>query len=738
MEATNSIILGEDTGGKGRVFQSRFLQAGLVKYSFGVCLLTKETINKFVNSFIGCPVRIDHKDITDENAKDERVGVVSDIWFNDGDGWFWCKGVIFDDKAIDLIKNGYNVSCQYEITEYSDNIENKLHNGIPYDKEILNGKFEHLAIVDNPRYEGALIAVNALMASNDKWITVKPNGEENTGKHLLLKKGESPYDAIRRVYGDRNQKQLFDTSAYKKHKEDYKREREEEERRGQEAQEKHKQVVKEEKDKNIEAYINGEINSEELNKRHPDLSTKEWFDLADKKLKRQEDKKKKNDKTSNIPDDYKKSVEHYSKEQHENAADFYGEKMAGWQKKATANPDNEDYKAKFNEYKSLKDYHEKQVKKDRQEPQKKDEPAFEKENDIESFKQGKIKGYELREKYPEITIEELEKIQKEQKKEQRKINKEKKKIEKEKAKPKILEFIKLGKDTKTPTSVYTDLTPIEREVYEEINDERLIRRSLLEWDDFNYLKLTGKNPKRDTWKEATDYILKKYKATNEYKPILDYIENYDERNETMNEETKNVFERLISALKAKNEADDKDKKAENEDVDKRDIIRQIMAIAGKEEASEDVKTIAKLAEKLAYDKSEAGTADNKAKNEEKEKEKEADNCRAKNDKVDKRELIDQVGGILKGKVDDEIIRTVIGKLEEIAYDKSEAGTADNKAKNDDDEYKKLKDDVEKDVENCKAKNSMDALKELFYTGEVKQEKSYMSQKERIELGKQLF
>ena len=64
---------------------------------------------------------------------------------------------------------------------------------------------------------------------------------------------------------------------------------------------------------------------------------------------------------------------------------------------------------------------------------------------------------------------------------------------------------------------------------------------------------------------------------------------------------------------AENVSDDtrcRNKKACNEDVDKRDIIRQIMAIAGKEEASEDVKTIAKLTEKLAYDKSEAGTADN--------------------------------------------------------------------------------------------------------------------------------
>lgn len=74
--------------------------------------------------------------------------------------------------------------------------------------------------------------------------------------------------------------------------------------------------------------------------------------------------------------------------------------------------------------------------------------------------------------------------------------------------------------------------------------------------------------------------------------------------------------------KVENTKGEKDMEIENEKVDKRDIIRQIMAIAGKEEASEDVKTIAKLAEKLAYDKSEAGTADNKCKNEDEKDEKE--------------------------------------------------------------------------------------------------------------------
>ena len=43
MKAQN-IFLDENTGGKGRYFKARFLQPGLVKYSFGVCLLEKETI----------------------------------------------------------------------------------------------------------------------------------------------------------------------------------------------------------------------------------------------------------------------------------------------------------------------------------------------------------------------------------------------------------------------------------------------------------------------------------------------------------------------------------------------------------------------------------------------------------------------------------------------------------------------------------------------------------------------
>ena len=48
----------------------------------------------------------------------------------------------------------------------------------------------------------------------------------------------------------------------------------------------------------------------------------------------------------------------------------------------------------------------------------------------------------------------------------------------------------------------------------------------------------------------------------------------------------------------------------------------------------------------------------------------------KDEDTDKRKLIDEIGGILKGKVDDEIIRTIIKKAEELAYNPSETGAND--------------------------------------------------------------
>lgn len=76
-----------------------------------------------------------------------------------------------------------------------------------------------------------------------------------------------------------------------------------------------------------------------------------------------------------------------------------------------------------------------------------------------------------------------------------------------------------------------------------------------------------------------------------------------------------------------------------------------------------------------------------------------------NESVDKRALIDEIGGILKDKVDDEIIRTVMEKAEKLAYNDSEV-SADNKCMNEDKEEdgedKKDEEEVKSDAKSMNA------------------------------------
>ena len=164
LNVTNSIQLHDEITdeklGKGRKFVSRFIESGLVHYKeFGDVLITKETLDKFINTMVGCPVIINHKDINKDNVEKERVGVVSNVWYNEDDGWYYCDGIIWDKEAIDLIKKqGWNVSCSYD---FVSDFESKTHNGKKIDMEFTDGNFLHLALVDNPRYERANIVVNS-------------------------------------------------------------------------------------------------------------------------------------------------------------------------------------------------------------------------------------------------------------------------------------------------------------------------------------------------------------------------------------------------------------------------------------------------------------------------------------------------------------------------------------------------------------------------------------------------
>ena len=591
-----NVFLDENTGGKGKYFKARFLQPGLVKYSFGVCVLEKDTIDKFIQGFVGCPVIINHQDVTNENAKELSCGNICHIWYDDSDGWYWGDGIIDDEEAINKINEGYNVSCQYEITEYSNNTTNALHNGNPYDKVILNGKPEHLAIVKTPRYENAMIAMNALdkteedMKAENGFITIDA-GTENERVVWIPENVHwvKPSEKKRVLDVCDNYKEGDETKFDFSHT----RVKPSEEQINY-LKNTLKEIENTYKFKGIaQIEISSSLNSGSWGVCFAPSNTS-FISLAPAMYK--EDAQKKYDRSVDMGfhpqgtgDAIKSVLVHeigHSITCNSKDEKFWGkvdtirsEYLKTISKDDTENPDFISNYARENRYEFV----------------------------AEAFCQGT-----LSKKYGKYTKQIMDLMSEYF------------------AKNKQLKLAINEKDSKDDEMWIEGFGfgyPIDEEAYEDYRKEQKEEKK----DN------KAQNSMTNVIKQAINEI----KETDMFNKLFNRKDNQMEK-----DEMKSLFiECLQECLKAKNEEDEKDKEAEedkkeekeaenkckNEVVDKRDIIRQIMAIAGKEEASEDVKTIAKLAEKLAYDKSEADDkADNcKGKNEDKEKEEDKEEAKNK-------------------------------------------------------------------------------------------------------------
>lgn len=438
---------------QGRKFVSRFIEAGVVNYAdLGNVLIKKETIDKFIDSMVGCPVVIGHKDLNAKNIENERVGSIANVWFNPGDGWFYCDGIITDKKAIDLVKNqGWSVSCTYEFT--SDFTPRK-YNDIDIDMEFIDGEFLYLAIVDNPRYSGANIVINSKDFKEDE----HPRDEQ--GK--FAEKGTQIND-INPNY-QQELKQVIDKA-----------------------------------------------------KNNPNERQKLIIGTVTKEL---EEKARKNG---------------FDISGYQHDLDVSGTRHAI---KEHSNPKTEDLRGQIaitdDDFKKIPDV-----------IYSYDDVSF---GETDTKNTPLIKYSKKFDDGPIIYVEEI------------------------RTRQKTLTIKSMWKHKNNADNSCT-------------------------FTDFNL--------------QRPEYISNIIITNNQVDFNLD---NTKVNNSTNRKE--NLIMTVLEDLKAYikdivNNECDKDKKADNEKVDKRDIIRQIMAIAGKHEDNEDVKTIAKLAEKLAYDESEAGTADNK-------------------------------------------------------------------------------------------------------------------------------
>jgi Uncharacterized protein conserved in bacteria (DUF2213) len=153
-------------------------------------LLKNETIKNMGPTFEGRPVYVGHVDrVNLDRLQTEVDGYVVKSFYNAGDGFHWVEFMVVSDDGHEAIKKGWKLSNAYNPKRL---INGGLWHGVQYAKEIIEGEYEHLAIVPNPRYSESIILTPEQFAeyNEKKQAELKKlsNSKENKNMFELFKK----------------------------------------------------------------------------------------------------------------------------------------------------------------------------------------------------------------------------------------------------------------------------------------------------------------------------------------------------------------------------------------------------------------------------------------------------------------------------------------------------------------------------------------------------------------------
>lgn len=197
-------------GVKAKRYRANFIEPGIVSYEdsgAGTVYVSKEAIDRMLPSFVGCPVfNLAHKSTQADEAfdyakmsamtPDERDaladGVISTVGYDEKSGWFWADMLIYDEDTQNNLDKGFSVSCAY-VPDGKTGPNGVWHN-IEYDEEVLDGVFTHMAVVDNPRYEGATVFENSKKEKTMKktWKLFTPKSEKKNATVPVPPKPKAP------------------------------------------------------------------------------------------------------------------------------------------------------------------------------------------------------------------------------------------------------------------------------------------------------------------------------------------------------------------------------------------------------------------------------------------------------------------------------------------------------------------------------------------------------------------
>jgi hypothetical protein len=149
--------------GQGKIWYGMHFYPGVAEYReqgkepFRI-FINENTIRKMDPTFAGRPIFVEHVDQVEQDVnklRSEADGWVVESFYNAADGKHWCKFITVTDEADKaIIEKKMRLSNAYIPKSFS---AGGIWNGVEYDKEIIEGEFEHLALVNNPRYEESVI-----------------------------------------------------------------------------------------------------------------------------------------------------------------------------------------------------------------------------------------------------------------------------------------------------------------------------------------------------------------------------------------------------------------------------------------------------------------------------------------------------------------------------------------------------------------------------------------------------
>jgi hypothetical protein len=173
-----------------KCYKTRFLEAGIVNYpeQNQMVYISPENLPTIAEKFKGCKIVIEHKEVSEQEAQQEIVGYVNNIYMEDG--WAWANFTIHSQEAIEAIDNkGYSTSCAYQAVMKK---QGGVKNAVEYEDEVIDivkdDTITHIALVENPRYNDAIILENSInnKIKNKIMNIFKFKSEKEGSKELTL------------------------------------------------------------------------------------------------------------------------------------------------------------------------------------------------------------------------------------------------------------------------------------------------------------------------------------------------------------------------------------------------------------------------------------------------------------------------------------------------------------------------------------------------------------------------